>query len=98
MNEHFIVGTAVIITVTFTDSESPPQPYAPGTVVLKVQSPVTKTVSQPSLSNPSTGVYQAIVLANEVGTWQAYWSGVGGLVSAYADVIPLAFVADPTPF
>lgn len=66
---------------------------ATATVVLTMTDPSGDT-STPSVTTPSTGIYQASVTLSEAGTWFGVWSASGNVVSV--DTFQVTAV-DPAP-
>ena len=75
----FDIGDRVRITATFTDLAG--AVADPTTVALTVKAP-DGTLTSPSNSKDSTGVYHADVNPDASGTWWYRWTGTGALVAA----------------
>ena len=73
------VGDRVTIQATFTDENS--VLTDPDTVQLEIKNPAG-TVTTPSVSNPSTGVYEGSVLFDADGLWWYRWEGTGTVDAA----------------
>lgn len=64
------------------------------TVALALTRPDGTSFTPPSITNPSTGIYRAVPIPDQVGAWAGVWTTSGAVVS----VTPFTFaVADPAP-
>jgi hypothetical protein len=72
------LGDAVTLTTTVVDTDGT---ATNTTMVLTLTAP-DGTSSTPSISNPTTGTYTAVVTPDQVGTWLFNWAGTGAVVVA----------------
>lgn len=72
------VGETHTPQTTFKDSAN--SNYAPTTVTAKVRAP-NGTISTPSVTNPSLGIYQMTFTLTQVGVWRFQFTGDGPTTS-----------------
>lgn len=78
-------GQSVRLAVAFTDAAG--VAADPTTVTCKVERPdgTETTYTEPTVTNPSAGAFELIVVANQSGTWRWRWEGVTGPVTPVAE-------------
>jgi hypothetical protein len=74
----YIVTTQIRITATFRTLAGA---LSNTTAICTVQAP-DGTLTTPSVTNDSTGVYSADVTLDQAGTWYVEWQGSGTVVAA----------------
>jgi uncharacterized protein YfaS (alpha-2-macroglobulin family) len=80
----YIPGNIVTLTVLFTDNASPPNPADPTTVTLRITDPTgaESDYTGSQLTKISTGSYsfqQEVLLT---GWWNYRWEGIGAITAA----------------
>ncbi len=96
----YTFGNEIVLSVTFVDATTQ-QPANPTAVTLLVADPegdiTTYTAtSVPTVLNPSTGVYQCVIIPQIPGIWTYRWVGTGAVVAASErqfEVLPSLFEA-----
>lgn len=78
MSAPYIVTTQIRTTATFRTLLGA---LSNTTAVCSVKAP-DGTVSTPSVTNDSTGVYHADVTLDQAGTWYVEWQGSGTVIAA----------------
>lgn len=81
MPNSYDIGTDVLVTVTFTDVNG--NPANPTTVTIKALDPLTKAVVVGTVTQVSTGVYQAVFTPESSGRWAYRAQGTGALNAAF---------------
>jgi uncharacterized protein YfaS (alpha-2-macroglobulin family) len=71
-------GQTVKLSVAFTNAAG--AAANPTTVTCKVESPAgaETTYTTPTITNPSTGSFQLIIVADQMGGWRYRWEGTTG--------------------
>jgi hypothetical protein len=92
------VGNTIALKVTFMDAVTR-QPADPTTVKLRVQDPSGAEVDYliPTMTHPSTGLFQQEIVSAMPGTWKYRWEGTGAVIAASEksfEVQASAFAAD----
>ena len=88
----YVIGSAVLLTGTFTNPAK--TPVDPTVVVVKVKDPTGVETDYTSPTNTSVGVYAQQIIPTTAGTWRYRWVGTGAAVSAGEktfEVKPTAF-------
>lgn len=86
----FEKGTSVRVTVTYRNSETSAL-EDPSTVTVAVRKP-DATLTAPTPTNPSVGVWQVIVPTDQEGTWYARFTATG---PAKVDTVPFDIYQEP---
>lgn len=75
-------GQSVRLMVAFTDAAG--AAANPTTVTCKVEKPngTETTYTTPTITNPETGIYQLIVVPDQMGGWRFRWEGTTGTAVA----------------
>ena len=73
------VGDAATIYAEFTDALGNP---TNATVAVSIKKPDGTMMAAPSIANPATGRYEAVVLIDQPGTWNFRWVATGAITAA----------------
>ena len=88
----YFVGTAVVLTATFTTPTK--SPVDPTTVRLRVKDPTGVETDYTSPTYVSVGIYTQQITPNLTGIWSYRWEGTGAVVASSEskfEVKPTAF-------